>query len=401
MELSIIILLLIILAYIVGDRAFRIRRKPLSKNLPSAYGLEFIIIGIILGPYFLNVISADVMEQIDPLVNIAFGWIGLLFGLQFRLRDLKLLPFSNYYIAGAESVFTIAISFVLISLILLSFKDYIDLGKDVFTPSIILASIAAISSSAAITGIVKGFKIHGKSSRLIIRTAGLNNFTGIAAIGIAYPFFHITKQTGDFLIPSWGWILISISIGLMLGVLFHFFITPKSSSNENLMIAVGMVALSSGISAFFHLPALFINMIDGVVLCNFSERQDRFYRLLVSAEKPLYGIILIIASAIWQITPQMLIILFIFMTARAFAKTLGGRLALIRYPQAVKSPWNFGPALFSQGGMAIAMALNYYFLVPGEMSAVFTAVVITASTLNSVVSHFTVRRFLKLEERLA
>ncbi|NIP90197.1 MAG: hypothetical protein GWO21_15090, partial [Gammaproteobacteria bacterium] len=53
-------------------------------------------------------------------------------------------------------------------------------------------------------------------------------------------------------------------------------------------------------AAHLHLSALFMNLIVGIVLCNFSERQDRFYRLLISAEKPLYGIMLILAGALWR-----------------------------------------------------------------------------------------------------
>jgi Kef-type K+ transport system membrane component KefB len=352
-----------------------------------AYGAEFVLIGVLLGPYALNLLSADIIDQLEPLINIALGWIGLMFGLQFRLKDLKLLPPSNYIIAGTESLAT----FVLV------FAAMMATMSTTLECALILASIAIVSSPAVVAAVVKQSNAHGRASRLMRYVAGMDNAFGIVAFGLAYPFFHLTAQTGQFIIPGWSWLLLSVGVGLLLGMLFHFFTAPRASSNENLMIAVGMVVLSSGIAGYLHLSALFINLIVGVVLCNYSERQDRFYRLLIGAEKPLYGILLIMAGALWRASWLMLIMAAVFMVSRFLAKTAGSWALLNRYRNVISHPWWFGSALIAQGGIALAITLDYRFLAPGEASNLLVSIILTSLAINAFICPFSIKRILRLE----
>lgn len=397
MEIIIFALIIVLVSYVLAERAFRIRRRPVETMLFLTYGTEFFLIGLLVGPYFLGILTTDMIDHLEPLINIALGWIGLLFGFQFRMKDLKLLSMSNYLIAGTEALVTFIAVTILFVIAGLALAGPVLFEPNVISCAIILGAIATVSSPAVVASVVKRIKAHGRASRLVRYTTGFDNLLGLIAFGLAYPFFHFTAQRGDAIIPGWGWLIISIAAGLVLGILFHFFTLPRASSNENLMIAVGMVTLSTGIASYLHLSALFINLIVGVVLCNYSERQDRFYRLLVSAEKPLYGILLIIASALWRASWPMMWVTALFILFRASAKTLGGWLSLKRYRHIVKHPEWFGSSLFAQGGMSLAIALDYRFLAPGETSSMFVAVVLTSLAINGLACQFAAARFLRLE----
>lgn len=401
MEIFVLTLLLVILSYILGGRAFRAKRLHLGSLLLLAYGAEFIVIGIILGPYGLGFLTLDVIDRIEPLLNIALGWIGLMFGFQLRFRDLKLLPLSNYSIAGIEALITYALTLgvFLVAGYVLFQNSSLEYGISSF--AFVLAAIAAASSPAVVAAVVRRMKAHGRVSRLMRYAAGFDNVISVALFGLAYPFFHLTYQRGDMVMPGWGWLAISIASGLLLGILFHFFTTPKASSNENTMIAVGMVVLSSGIAAYLHLSALFINLIVGAVLCNFSERQDRFYRLLISAEKPLYGILLIIAGALWYVSWIMFAFAAIFILFRVAAKTTGCWVALKPYRGIMSYPARLGPALLAQGGMALAIALDYRFLAPGEASNMMVSLTLTCLAINGILGTFAARHLLALERECA
>jgi len=267
--------------------------------------------------------------------------------------------------------------------------------------ALIIAAIATVSSPAVIAAVIKQVRSHGRVSRLLRYITGFDNIIGVITFGLAYPFFHITSRASSVTIPGWGWLLISIAVGLALGMLFHFFTTPRASSNENLMIAVGMVALSSGLASYLSLSALFINLIVGIVLCNYSERQDRFYRLLISAEKPLYGVLLIIAGALWRATWLMAVLAAIFILFRATAKTLGTWASLRNYSSIVRNPGWLGTALIAQGGIALAIALDFRFLAPGEISNLIVSITLTGLTINAFVCPFTAKHVLKIEGEIA
>jgi hypothetical protein len=400
METVILVLLLVLVSYILGERVFRVHRLHLESILFLAYGAEFVLIGILLGPYALGFLSAEVIDRMEPLINIALGWIGLMFGFQFRFKDLKLLPPSNYLVAGIESLTTFVFVLAVMVVAMFWILSNMLLPLTTLQCAFILASIAVVSSPAVVAAVVKQSNAHGRVSRLMRYVVGMDNAFGIVAFGLAYPFFHLTSQAEQFIIPGWGWLLISVGVGLLLGMLFHFFTAPRASSNENLMIAVGMVVLSSGIAAYLHLSALFINLIVGVVLCNYSERQDRFYRLLITAEKPLYGILLIMGGALWHVSWAMLILVVVFMVARFAAKTVGSWIPLSRYRNVISHPQWFGSALIAQGGIALAIALDYRFLAPGEASNLLVSLILTSLAINAFISPFSAKRLLRLEGEL-
>jgi hypothetical protein len=401
MEIIILVIILVVVSYILGERAFRARRLPFESLIFLVYGTEFVLIGILLGPYIFGLLGEDIIDRLEPLINIALGWIGLMFGFQFRVKDLKLLPFSNFLVAAIESSVTYILVLAALMLIGLLWWGIPPSLAGAVPLIFVLAAISMVSSPTIVTGIIKRTGAHGRVSRLMRYASGFDNVLGLLVFGVTYAFFHYTTQQGDPLMSGWLWLLVSIGLGIALGALFHFFTAARATSNENLMIAVGMVALSSGIAYYLHLSALFINLIVGAVLCNYSERQDRLYRLLITAEQPLYGILLIIAAALWRFSWTLVALVVIVIAVRTVAKTVGGIAALRRYGDIVRYPQWFGPALIAQGGMALAIALDYRFLAPGEASGLLLAVVLTTLAIQGFISPLTIRHLLKREGEIA
>lgn len=399
MDIIILILALILLSYILSERAFRIHRPTLAIHL--TYGAEFAVVGVLLGPYVLNVLTPDIIDKLEPLINICLGWIGLMFGFQLRFKDLKLLPLSNYAIAGIESATTFVIILAAFLIAKMSFGPTLGYPSGGTAFAFVVAAIAMVSSPSIIAAVIKRSNAHGRVSRTLQYISSFDNVLGLAAFGLIYPFFHYAHQVGDVPLPGWAWLIISLFAGLALGALFHFFITPRATSNQNLMIAVGMVAFSTGIAYELHLSALFINVTVGAVLCNYSERYDRFYRLLINAERPLYVILLILAGALWHASVLMFALALIFIIMRAFAKTLGGMAAFARHRTVIGHPYLFGSALLAQGGMALAIAIDYRFLMPGEGSSLLIALVLTTLALNGLISPHTIKHLLRREGEIA
>jgi len=399
MDIIILILALILLSYIMSGRAFRIRRPTLAIHL--TYGAEFALVGVLLGPYVLNILTPDLIDQLEPLINICLGWIGLMFGFQLRLKDLKLLPLSNYFIAGIETGTT----FVIMLIAFLGVKDMF--GATIGYPqagtalAFMLAAIAIISSPSIITAVIKRSHAHGRVSRTLQYISSFDNVFGLLAFGLIYPFFHYSIKVGEGALPGWAWLIISLGAGVALGALFHCFIAPRANSNQNLIIAVGMVTFSTGIAYDLHLSALVTNVAVGAVLCNYSERYDRFYRLLVHAERPLYVILLIMAGALWRMSPLIAALSVIFIVVRVVGKSVGGIAAFKRYPNIIENPGLFGSALLAQGGMALAIAIDYRFLMPGETSSVLIGLVLTTLALNGLISPHTIKYLLKREGEIA
>ena len=56
-------------------------------KLPNVTG--YLIMGLIAGPYVLNIIPADMVENLSIIPSVALGFIALSIGAEFKLSYLK------------------------------------------------------------------------------------------------------------------------------------------------------------------------------------------------------------------------------------------------------------------------------------------------------------------------
>jgi Kef-type K+ transport system membrane component KefB len=146
-----------------------------------------------------------------------------------------------------------------------------------------------------------------------------------------------------------------------------------------------MVLFSSGIALYFKLSPLFINAVMGFMVANLPGSKDRIFRLLVLLEKPFYLVFLILAGAVWH--PEsawVLPIAALYLGLRFAGKLSGGFLAARAATAVTRPPHALGLGLVAQGGMAIAMVMNYYQLSAAPVTDVVVTTVLIAVIANEL-----------------
>jgi hypothetical protein len=174
-------------------------------------------------------------------------------------------------------------------------------------------------------------------------------------------------------------VVITIAIGVIGGVLFHLFLGGDDNIDRLFISLGGGIILISGAAAYLHLSPLFAAMIFGATLANTSRQRDVISRTLANGERPFYFVLLIFAGAMW--VPSALawwlpVALFIvgrtlakIWTARVSAWAVGGGAS-----EQLGRDW--GMALLGQGGLALALALDYGSMEQVQLhSIVFTAAI--------------------------
>jgi Kef-type K+ transport system membrane component KefB len=133
----------------------------------------------------------------------------------------------------------------------------------------------------------------------------------------------------------------------------------------------------------------------GVVVANLPGSKNRIFNLLARLEKPFYIVFLILAGAIWRPgSPWALPLAFLYLGLRLIGKVSGGYLAARAAPDDSRPPPTVGLGLISQGGIAIAMVMNYYQLSSAELTDVVVTTVLVAVILNELASPFLARTVL-------
>ena len=141
-----------------------------------------------------------------------------------------------------------------------------------------------------------------------------------------------------------------------------------------------MLVLVSGASTYLRLSPLMSAMFFGAMLVNTSRQRAEISAALARVERPLYFVLLIFAGATWRPSAQAAWALpvLVFIGARALSKVGAARLAARANDLLPVLGRDWGRALLGQGGLVLAMAINYLYQDTLALpNVVFTTAVIS------------------------
>lgn len=350
--------LILILVALVGARfSFSTLRVPPGPRLVFRTGTHFLLLGFLLGPHVLGLLTQDSLRQLFPLFGIGLGWIGFLFGLQLDRRNLRQFPIAFHLLAIGQAVlvFVVFVGFGGLALVGTGLTDR--------TPLLLLlaaGATACISTPAGIALISTNYRVRGKVRDLLFFVASLDAVVGIAALQTVYALF----PPGDLgagvpLLSRLTWVVAAVGLGVICGILFLWLTRPRPGSEEMVLFLLGIAAFASGAALQLQLSPLFVSVVMGFVVANFSPDPQRVFRVLHDWEKPIYVVFLMLAGALLDFsTPWIPVLALGYAVLRGGGKVLGN-MAMVRIlPLGITPPRRFGLGLIPQGGISLAMAIS-------------------------------------------
>ena len=375
-----------ILAYLVFER--------LRDRFGYAGGAEYIVIGIILGPYGAGLLTDRVVADLTPIISLALGWLGMHLGFSFRLRELVLLKPAFISIAFTEAI--LAFAGCLIPLLLL-FRYGIGYPWEVAAvPAVALATIGTVTSPEAIDAQARR---QGASEVLtaLQLSARIDALVGVVAFGLLLSIFHVGDVQPSVRAPTaTEWAVINLAIGVASGILFHLYLGRRGDdpdgeeSESRLFVAItGAIVIASGASYFLNFSPIYTNLILGFILANTGNAHRDADRLLARTERPIYLALLIFAGAAWSPPrSEWLFVVPAFIGIRLVARYLSGRVAGEWAARGEFRVPEMGTALLAQGGLGVALALNYRQVHAGFHSEL----ILTAALLSVLIFEFIATR---------
>ena len=297
-------------------------------------------------------------------MSLALGWLGMQLGTYFRLPTLALISVDHLRMAFTEALMTFGTA---ATALVILFHWVVGYGwPEALVQSVTLGAVATLSSPAALDLISRR---PGQSPLFPVLqlTARIDALIAVAAFGLILAIFHQGQVAPSVRPPTaTEWAVINLAVGVASGVLFHLFLGPRSHLDETegssrLFVALaGAIVVASGASYYLNLSPIFTNLVLGFILANSGSAHRDVTRLLLSTERPVYLALLIFAGAAWSPgSRELLFIAPVFVIIRLAARFLGGWVAGARVaPPELRTP-RLGRALLAQGGIAVALALNY------------------------------------------
>jgi hypothetical protein len=378
--------LLLVIALIGHRRTFTRLHLPIGARLIYLTGTEFILVGVALGDTLIGLLDEQTVRSLTPLFSLGLGVVGLIFGIQLEVDKIRRFPARYLSMAAIQAVVT---------MLAVSWPCYLILkelfggdGRAIGVASLILGATAACTAQTALALIGREFDLRrARVMELLRYISSVDAVFGLVVLGFAFCLMHAEPVIGFDAGISFQWFALSLGIGSAMGFLLYLITRIRCREEELLIFVVGMVTFSSGIALYLELSPLFINTMMGLTVANLPGSKDRIFNLLIRLEKPFYIVFLVLAGAIWRPgSPWALPLATLYLALRLVGKLGGGYLAARAAADDSRPPRGLGLGLVSQGGMAVAMVMNYYQLSSTELANAVVTTVLLAVILNELVS---------------
>jgi Kef-type K+ transport system membrane component KefB len=322
-------------------------------GIPQVVG--FIVIGVVLGPSFLNLVPLDLSEQLLFVSEIALGLIGFDIGSHLLFSDLRRLGRSILFILFFESVGT----FVLVT------GGIYALTQSLHT-ALIFGALASATAPAATVDVLAEYDAKGPLTTSLLAVVGMDDALALVLYSIAASFAEALLagsgtpsllQTLELPLFEIGG---SVVLGLGLGLLLDRIMCRMKVQHDAMAVSIGFVLLGVGLSEALGFSLILTTMILGMVVVNRCAEHGRHIRYTIEQAGPvIYVLFFTLVGARFQIKllPSMGLLGLTYIVLRSSGKFFGAWLGgtLGGAEPAVRD--NLGLGLLSQAGVAIGLAL--------------------------------------------
>ena len=337
----------------------------------------YLVAGVLVGPYVLGKLgigglgfaTAEEVDRLRFMSDIALGFIAFAIGSEFRMSSLKHVGKQVVVVAIVQAVFTSLLVCVFL------FVLHLLLGDKLPIPMVLtLGAIAAATAPAATLMVVRQYKAKGVVTEILLPVVALDDAVGLVIFavnfGIAMAMVSGTASLGSMLAAPIFEIIASLVLGAALGWFLTFLERFFNSNKNRLCLMTGMVVLSVGLSqlkfALFGTTVgfspLLVCMMLGTVFCNacplsedLMEQEDRW-------TAPIYTLFFVISGAALQLDVfkegACVGIGVVYILSRCLGKYFGARMgtSMMNCDHRVRK--YLGVALFPQAGVALGMCLQ-------------------------------------------
>jgi Kef-type K+ transport system membrane component KefB len=375
--------------------------ERLSRRFTIAGGIEYVLLGIVLGPA-LGLLEPDMVRDIRPVLMLGAGALGMLAGLELAQDGARGPDRTSAERQTDRGSWTVAIAVTLATLVMvvgLPLGLMLAVGVDVlddhaWTGALLAAGVVALGAEGTIVEqMTRYLGAHGFAPEQGVVVARRTTALAAVGFGVLYSLLEPNSVLSLREPTDFGQMLaIQVGAGSVLGGLFSVIVHRRLEDRVLLTVLVGMVLLASGFAYALEVSGIFVNFVAGLVFALTSRHARDARRMLHRLERPFVIALYFFAGLEWIVGELWVFALVpVFMLLRWAGRRLGGLLSARRGG----APLDLAPATVAPGGLTIALMLSVvlvYRQVPGMQDAY--APLLIAVVLLEAASLRVVRRWL-------
>lgn len=377
-QIIISIAVMLIVGYILARIAKKLR-------LPNVTG--YIVAGIIVGPYCINIIPQTVIDGMSFLADIALAFIAFSTGEFFKLSTLKKNGGKNIIITVFEALLASILVFIIM---------YFALGLSL-PFSIVLGALAAATAPASTMMTIRQTNSKGEFVDTLLQVVALDDVVGLVAfsvaIAVATASLAGSVSATDIVLPI-VYNIVAFVLGGLLGLLLKVLISNRSTDNR-LIIAVAIILGFCGICSLMDVSPLLGCMAMGTIYMN-TAKDDKLFKQLNYFTPPILLLFFVRSGANFKLDAllgggmaiggmSLLVIGIVYFFVRIIGKYAGSFLGCLVTKTDKKVRNYLGLALIPQAGVAIGLATLASRMAGGDIGSAMETIILASSVLYELI----------------
>lgn len=377
-----VIVISVALMLISGFAMTRITKKLRLPNVTA-----YIVAGILIGPYCLNLIPASVVDGMSFIADIALAFIAFSTGEFFKFSTLKKSGAKAMIITVMEACLASVLVFIIV---------YFILGLEL-NFAIVLAALASATAPASTVMTIRQTHAKGDFVETLLQVVALDDVVGLIAYSIAISV-ALASMTGDFhagnIIKP---IVLNIAVFALGGVfgLFLKLLLHKRSTDNRLIVSIALLFAFCGICAVLDVSPLLGCMSMSMIYINLTD-DERLFKQLNYFSPPILLLFFVRSGVNFDLgalinssesigSVPLLHIGVIYFIVRIIGKYIGAFVgcAMVKKDKLVRN--YLGLALIPQAGVAIGLAAMGARTLGGETGDVLETIILASSVLYELI----------------
>lgn len=380
-EVSVIIVSVALMLF----SGFAMTRITKQLRLPNV--TAYIVAGILIGSYCLNLVPGRVVNGMSFIADIALAFIAFSTGEFFKFSTLK---------KSGVKVMIITVMEACLASVLVFIAVYFVLGLEL-NFSIVLAALASATAPASTVMTIRQTHAKGEFVETLLQVVALDDMVGLLAYSIAISV-ALASMTGDFHAGSIVRpILLNIAVfvlgglfGLILKLLLH-----KRSTDNRLIVSVAVLFTFCGICAMLDVSPLLGCMSMSMIYINLTD-DERLFKQLNYFSPPILLLFFVRSGVNFDLgalvnssesigSVSLLQIGVVYFVVRILGKYAGAFLGCAMVGKEKRIRNYLGLALVPQAGVAIGLAAMGARTLGGETGDVLETIILASSVLYELI----------------
>ncbi|WP_024345790.1 cation:proton antiporter [Lacrimispora indolis] len=346
-------------------------------KLPNVTG--YIVAGVLIGPYILNLIPHEMVENMGFISDIALAFIAFGVGRFFKKEAFKETGMGVIVITLSEAL--LAGIFVTLSV---HYIFHLSWGF-----CLLLGAIATATAPASTMVTIRQYHARGNFVNTLLQVVALDDAVCLIAFSLASAY--VSANVGENISVSEITMPIVYNIGALVigfisGAILSKLMTPKRSEDNRLILTISLLLGIAGLCAAADISPLLSCMLFGATYINMTKDKE-LYKQVERFTPPILSIFFVVSGMSLDISSfsTLGVIGVTYFVIRIAGKYLGAYLGcmMAKTPKAIRN--YLGLALIPQAGVAIGLAFLGRRVLPDSMGNMLLTIILSSSVLYELI----------------